>query len=171
MVNDSLSPILKVGENKKNYADRDINRDDGARRFYHITGRPVNIILHVTNNNILQNLPILWEDVGVDEVIYGSSVPHLQGRTFRHKVHHVKPIIVQNFRKGILDIYKKVTIYCQLMQINGIVLLNTLFQHIMFSTVIIIKNRTVNNIKDIIIQVNKLYLQCSFKTTRIDDDS
>ena len=57
------------------------------------------------------------------------------------------------------------------MQINGIVLLNTLFQHIMFSTVIIIKNRTVNNIKDIIIQVNKLYLQRSFKITFIDDDS
>ena len=57
------------------------------------------------------------------------------------------------------------------MQINGIVLLNTLFQHIMFSTVIIIKNRTVNNIKDIIIQVNKLYLQRSFKITCIDDDS
>ena len=41
--------------------------------------------------------------IGMAEEIYGPSVPHLQGKTVRYNIQHVKPIIVPNFPKGILD--------------------------------------------------------------------
>ena len=75
------------------------------------------------------------------EYIYGTSVPHLKGNTVCHKVQHVKPIMVPNIPKGNLDIYKKVSLCCELMYINVIGLLNTISRQIMFATVIMIKNR------------------------------
>ena len=73
------------------------------------------------------------------EEIYGPIVPHLQGKTFRHKVQGVEPIIVPNVPKGILDIYNNITLFCGLMRINGIVLLNTISGKIMFATKSMIK--------------------------------
>ena len=50
-------------------------------------------ILHAVDNNILHNLPIMREDVRMDEDIYGTSVPHFKGKKDRHKIQHVEPII------------------------------------------------------------------------------
>ena len=60
------------------------------------------------------------------EDIYGPSVSYLKGRTVRHKIQHMEPIIVTNFPKEILDRYKKVTLFCDLMHINGTGFLNTI---------------------------------------------
>ena len=128
-------PIPKVEENKKQYTTRDVNRADRARQFQHITGKPVKRILHAVDNNILHNIPILQEDVGMYEYIYGTSVPNFQGKTPHHNIQHVEPIIVPNAPKGILDGYKKVNLCCDLTQINGIGFLNTISRHIMFATI------------------------------------
>ena len=81
------------------------------------------------------------------------------------------PIIVPNFPKDIIDIYKNVNLFCDLIHTNVIGLLNTISRHIIFAMGIIIKNRKLNNIEDGINQVNKLYLQCGFKITLIHSDS
>ena len=67
MVNDSHSPISQEEENKKQYTDSDVKRFDCTRKLQHTTGKPLNQILHVVDNNILQKIPILWEDAGMDE--------------------------------------------------------------------------------------------------------
>ena len=77
MVNDSLSPIPQFVEKKKQFTTRDVNRADSARQFHHITAQPENRILHAVYNNILNNIPILREYFGMDEDIYGPSIPHL----------------------------------------------------------------------------------------------
>ena len=105
------------------------------------------------------------------EDIYGPSVTHFQVKIVRHKFQNVEPIIGPNFPKGILDRYKKVTLCCDLMHINGIVLLNTISWHNMFATISMIKNIKVKNIEEGIKQVDKLYLQCGFKITYISADS
>ena len=141
LVNDSHSPITQVQDKKERYTARDIKRACCARRFQHITGKPINQILHAVYNNILQNLPILREDVRMSEYIYGPSIPHLKGKTVRRKVQHVEPVNITSVSKTILDNYKEVAICCDLMHINGIVLLNTISRNIMFATGIMIKNR------------------------------
>ena len=171
MVNDSCYPIPQVQENKKQYTARDIKRAGSARIFQNITGQPVKRIFHEVDNNTLQNLPILRQYVGMDEEIYGPSVPHLKGKTVRHKVHKVETIIVPNVPQGILDRYKNVTLFCDPMHINGIVFLNNISLQILFSTVIMIKNIKVNNIEYIIKQFKKLYLQHGFKTIHIHSHS
>ena len=103
----------------------------------------------------------------MDEDIYGPRVPHLKGKTVRHKFQHVVHIIVPNSLKGIIDRYKKATLFCDLMHIKGIGFLNNISRHIMFATVM----KTNKNIEDGIKQINKLYLQRGFKTTRINYDS
>ena len=107
----------------------------------------------------------------MSEDIYGISVPHFQGKTARHKVQHVEPIVVPNVPKGVPDRYKHVTVCCYLMQSNGIGFLNTIYLHIIFATGSITKNRKLKNIEDGIKQVNKIYLQHGFNITRIHADS
>ena len=102
--------------------------------------------------------------IGMAEDIYGPSVQHLKSKTFRHKIHYIELIIVPNVPKGILYRYNKVTLWCDLMQINGIGLPNTISQHIMFATGSMIKNLKLNNVEDWIKQVNDINLQRGFKT-------
>ena len=101
------------------------------------------------------------------EDINGTSIPHLKGKTVWCKIQHVDPVQITSVPKTILDKYKEVTICCDLMNINGIVLLNTISRNIMFATEIMIKNRKIQNITDGIMQVHKLYLQHGFNITHM----
>ena len=110
MVNNSQSPIQQVQDKKKGYTARDIKRADRARKFQHITGQLIKQILHSVDNKILQNLPILQEDVRMAEDIYGSSIPQLKFKTVRRKIQHVEPVKITSVPKTILDKYKETTI-------------------------------------------------------------
>ena len=170
MVNDSHYPIPQVQDKNTMYTTHDIKRADRARRFQNITGQPIKRIFHAVDNNILQNLPILREDVIMAEDIYGPIIPHLKVKTVRRKLQHVEPIKITNVPNTILDKYKEVTICCELMHINGIGFLITISRHIMFATGSMIKNRKVEKIVGGITQVHKLYLQRGFKITHMHTD-
>ena len=170
MLNDLHSPIPHMQDKNKVYTARDIKQADCARLFQHITGQSKNIILHAVDNNILENLPILREDVRTTEDIYGKSIPHLKSKTVWCKIQHVEPINITSVPKTILYNYKEVTICCYLMHINGIILLNTISRYIVFTIGSMIKNRKIENIVDGIIQVHKLYLQSGFKITHMQTD-
>ena len=78
MVNYSCSPIPKSKDKKKGYTSSNIKISNRARRFKHITVQPINQIFHAVDNNILKNLPIQREYVGMAEDIYGPSIQHLK---------------------------------------------------------------------------------------------
>ena len=134
MVNDSRSPIPQVKYKNKGYITRDIKRAYRTRPLNHITGQLIKLTLHAVDNNILHNLPILREDVRMAEDIYGPSIQHLKVKTVWCKIKHVDPVNIPSVPKTILDNYKEVIIFCDLMYINGIGFLNTISQHIMFAT-------------------------------------
>ena len=64
--------------------------------------------------------------------MYGPSVPHLQGKTVCHKVQHMDPVILPKIPKVILDRYNNITLYFNIIHINGTVFLNNISQHILF---------------------------------------
>ena len=165
MVNDSCYPIPQEEENKKWYTAHDVKMSGRARQNQHITGQPIKRILHAVDNNILNYLPILRKFVGMAEEIYGNSVPHLQGKTVRQKIQHVELVMVPSVPKDILDKYKKVILFCDLLHIKGIGFLNIISQHIMFSTGNIMKNWKIKNTEYGIKQVHKLYLQHDSKSS------
>ena len=81
------------------------------------------------------------EDIIMAEDIYEPSIPHLKGKTVRHKIQHVEPVKITSVPQTILDNYKEVTICCDLMHTNGIGFPNTISRHIMFATGSMIKNQ------------------------------
>ena len=118
----------------------------------------------------MQNLPILREDAIMAEDIYGTIIPHLKGKTVRHKIQHVEPVKIKSVTQTILENYKEITICCELMHINGIGFVNTISWHIMFPTGSMIKNRKMENIADGTTQVHKLYMQLGFNITHMHTD-
>ena len=84
------------------------------------------------------------------EDIYLPSVPHLQGKNVHQKSQNVEPVVVPKSPKDILDRYKNVTLCCNIMHINGIVLLNTIYGHILFAIVSIIEKIKAKNIEYVI---------------------
>ena len=103
----------------------------------------------------------------MDEDIYGPSMPHLKSKTVRRKIENVEPVKIKIVPKTIVDKYMEVTIWYNLIHINGIGFLNTILRHIMFATGSMIKNRNVEHIIDGITQVHKLYLQHGFNITHM----
>ena len=91
LVKDSHSQIPQVQDKKERYTACNIKRSGRARQFQHITGQPIKQILHAVDNNILQNLPIMREDVRMAEDIYGPSIPHLKGKIVQRKIQPVEP--------------------------------------------------------------------------------
>ena len=126
MVNNSHSPIPQVQDKKKIYTTPNIKRADCARWFQHINVQTIKRIFHAVNNKILQKLPILREDVRIAEDIYMTSIPHLKGKTVRRKIQHMEPVNITSVTKTILDKYKEVIIYRDLMHSNGTGFLNTI---------------------------------------------
>ena len=137
--NDPRSPIPQVEEKNKQYTACDVKRADWERQYHHITGQLIKWILHTDGNNIVQNLPIFQNDIGMAEDIYWPSVPYLQVKIVWHKIQHVETIMVPSVPTEILDKCKKVIIYFEILHINGIGSMNTKPWHVMFSTVSIIK--------------------------------
>ena len=82
IANNSHSPIPQAEEKNKQYTTRDTKRE---RQFQHITDQQVKQILHVVDNNILQNTPILREDFRMTEDIYMPSLPHYKAKKFSTK--------------------------------------------------------------------------------------
>ena len=105
------------------------------------------------------------------ENIYEPSVTYFQVKTVRHKFHHEEPIIAPNVPKGILDKYKNVNLFCDLIHINSTVFPNNVSRHILFAKGRLNKNRRVNNMDYGIKQVKKLYLQRGFNINRIHSDN
>ena len=52
------------------------------------------------------------------EGIYGPRISHLKVKTVRRKIQHLEPFKITSVPKTILDNYKEVTIFCDLMHIN-----------------------------------------------------
>ena len=79
--------------------------------------------------------------------------------------------MVTSFPKDILEKYKIATLCCYIMNINDVGSINTISQHIMFSTEIIFKDKKIKNIEGGNKQLHKIYLKCGFKITCIHADS
>ena len=101
-------------------------------------------MLHAVDNRIIQNCPATREDINMAEVIYGPSVPHLQGKTVRQKVKHVKLVVLSKLLQDIIDKYKRVILCYDPLHINGLDFLNTFLGGILFGTNSLVKNRTIN---------------------------
>ena len=61
------------------------------------------------------------------EDIYGTSIPHLKGKTVRHKIQHVEPVNITSFPQTILDKYNEVTADGDLLVLIKDVIGNTCF--------------------------------------------
>ena len=81
------------------------------------------------------------------EDICGPITPHLKGKTVWRKIKHVEPVKIKSVTKTILDSCKEVSIFCDLMYINGIDLLSTILWHIMFATGSMIKNQKLRTLQ------------------------
>ena len=129
-----FNQVSSVKENLTKYTQRDINKAKDARKFqvmFNNISTPK--LLNIVDTNQVRGLPITREDVKRAEAIYGPNVYALKGKTTNRKVDHVI-VPITRIPKEILRDYKNITLYIDVMFINGIKFLLTVSRNIDFVT-------------------------------------
>ena len=125
--------IVTVEGNKRKHSNEDVRKAEKALHLQHAAGfLGEEQLMYITRKNQLMNSPITPRCVALKNKIFGASVPGIQGRTVRNKkeaveVEAVIPITIEKR-------YRKVTLFLDIMFVNGLPILTTLSKHIHYGT-------------------------------------
>ena len=90
--------------------------------------------LSAVENNTFRDLPITRRDVLNAEVIFGTSVTSLKGRTTHHKPIHV-PFPITDIPPELLQLHRIVTLVTDMFTVDNIPFLLTKSRNVRFATV------------------------------------
>jgi hypothetical protein len=125
--------VNTVAENKSRYTNRDYSRAELARRLQAWLPAAV-------ESNQLQNCPVECDDIAAAEDIFGPEmIGILKGKTVRRGGEHVRPTNV-TIPAQIVSRYQKVTIAVDIMKVNKIPFMISIYRSIKFGTSEMIPN-------------------------------
>ena len=93
---------------------------------------------------MVKDLPITRQDVKLAEEIYGPNIYAIKEKTVNKKVDHIIAPIT-NIAKQILKEYKNITLFIDIIFVNGIKFLFTVSRHIDFITAQHVLSEMYNN--------------------------
>ena len=164
-------PMDSVQENMKMFTNRQIERAKLTRKIHHALGAPSpsDFKLIVTTNAI-KNLPINVEDIKTAEMIFGTDIGILKGKTVRRKPLPVSSDYVE-VPKELINNHQDVTLCVDIMNINGLSFLTTVSRKIMYRTTEFIPSQSVQHYRSALDTVFQIYNHAGFKITTIHCDN
>jgi hypothetical protein len=112
--------INTVDDNKSRYTNRDYSRALLARKIQDTIGRPsTRSYLHIIDNNLLPNCPVMREDILAAEDILGPNLGSLRGKTTQSGTSHVQTTPT-TLPIQIMSRYKDVTVAGDIIHVNTI---------------------------------------------------
>jgi hypothetical protein len=90
--------------------------------------------------NAIRNNPVTIEDVNISEMIFGSNIGRIKGKTTRSKPNPVISDYIE-IPSELIDKQQNVTLCIDTMFVNGVAFLTTILRNIMYRTAEAIKNQ------------------------------
>ena len=116
---------------------KDRKKAHRTRQFQHVGGHPSDAtIVYSAVTNGIKNSPITQRDVKVELDMLGKSTFGVQGKKVRHQPDAVAVEIIE-VPPTILDYYKEVEIYVDVMHVNRIPFLVSISKHIHYGSYIL----------------------------------
>ena len=129
-----FNQVTLVKGNLTKYTKRSVDQAKKTRRFQVMF---INIsttkLLQIVNDNMVKGLPITRQDVKLAKEIYGPDIYALKEKIVNRKVNHVVAPVT-SIPKQILREYKNIILCIDVIFVNGLKFLLTVFQHINFVT-------------------------------------
>ena len=112
--------VEMIKENMEGYSKEEIERARRARKLYHSIGAPsIKNFKYLIKSNQIRNCPVTTIDIENAEKIFGKDVAYIKGKTTRSKPRMTRYDEIE-VPKEIRNKAKNITLYIDVMYINGI---------------------------------------------------
>lgn len=163
--------VETVEENASHYTGRQMDRAKAARNLMHSLGYPSTADLkNIIKMNSIQNCPITVQDVDVAEKIFGKDVGSLKGKTSRSKPTPVVHDIVE-IPPELKEAQRDIDLCFDIMFVNGWPFLVSVSKRLKYRTVELISSRKMDECKQKLNNIIKIYHNAGFKIQTISCDN
>jgi hypothetical protein len=138
--------VNTVKQNKEGFTEREFNRANSARRALGLVGYPSpRDFKNMVRSNMIKNCSVTSTDIDNAHKLFGDDIATLRGETVRNTQYPIMADYVE-IPKAILDLNKDVTMAADIMFVNGLPFVTTIFREIKFTTIEYVTNRSEPNL-------------------------
>ena len=138
--------IDTVEENRMGFSKRQFERAKKARKLHHVMGAPaVENFKHMLRSKIIEDCPVLPEDVDVAEKIFGPDIATLKGKSTRPKPKPVRADLVA-VPKEFLTEHRNLELCMDIMFANGLPMFTGIDRTIKFRSLVPLESRTASEL-------------------------
>ena len=124
-----LHSTVEEGSNK--FSQTDQTQTKAVREMQQVLASPSNYDMeNAIQNNVVRATPFTRRDVKIADVIHGCDVVALKGKLTKKQSKMLNPDEVCDVPEHILKNYSKVSLYIDVMYVNGIMFLVSVSKHI-----------------------------------------
>ena len=160
-----------VKKNRKNYTARQFERAKRARLLSHMAGHPTDDKLkQLLRMNVIQNCPVVPEDVDLMVKIFGSTVSRMKGTMTRRKTKTVRGDLVQ-LPPELLEKHENLVLCVDLFHVNKIPMFTSIDRSIKFRGVVPLRAKEESELYTGLELVILRYKRAGFKITKVHADN
>ena len=155
---EAIVMINTVENNMKGFTAREVKGANEARKLYQIVGRPSELnFKNMIKFNLLHNCPVTLEDVANALQIYGKDIGAVKGKTVRNKPEAVRLINPEPIPRHVKERLQQMVLAADIFYVDGVKIFTTITRKLQFTTVQLIKDRSMVTIKKCLDQVVRMY--------------
>ena len=155
---EAIVMIQTVKNNMQGFTSRETKGANEARRLYRIVGRPSQAnFRNIIQFNLLHNCPVTLDDVDNAIAIYGIDIRFVKGKTVRRQPKHVTLRKPEPIPTNIKARLQKMTLAADIFYVDGVKIFTTITRQLQFTTVQLIRDRSMNTISKMQDQIFKMY--------------
>jgi hypothetical protein len=155
--------VTTVKENKEGFTDREFTRAKSARRSLGLVGYPSpRDFKNMVRSNMIKNCTVTPTDIDNAHKLFGADIANLRGKTVRRTQDAVMADYVA-IPKEIIDLNKEITLAADVLFVNGMPFVTSLYRKIKFATMEYVSSRSEPNLIRSLLKIIKLYKACGFE--------
>jgi hypothetical protein len=162
MLNADKTAFKKVRKNREGFTDCNYERSKRARKALGLVGYPsTKDFKHMMSSNMIENFPVTSIDVTNANKLFGPDLATLKGNT----VVITPPPVVTDYvqiPKDIMSLNRNVTLVIDIMFVNGLPFMVSIYRKIKSTTVKYLHGRNQNHLVKSIRKIINLYRQRGF---------